>query len=372
MSLDRRADDIEYTEYFLRKTIQPNSLRTPTFITPKAQKNAYAVRKNFPLYLNKQTRILRETQGKDKPIRELFSRENNPDIQPIFPNAPSVPEYKIKKHQKQLSLPNDKVTREVINYLESQECRDFFVVESAAKEIKKKDVKKPQDKEMTPDQKIKLAILSQLDDRDINKYFKFYSNDMLLERLKDFRSHGITKRLPIQTFFTAPDEEVEEQILTERQGKPSPSKFSRPQTTSREPVKSTLGLYIMDTLKKNAEVREKKVLEEICKKNNLSTKRLLNVDENIFEGNNTFRPPQKTYKVKTYESDDIQAARLEAEMKAKEIKEFKKNTWRLGVNTDYRKEFQRNLLSDQASLQRMRNLKFEPSTPSSSKILKKS
>jgi len=367
MSLDHRADDIEYTEYFLRKTIQPNSLRTPTFITPKAQKNAYAVRKNFPLYLNKQTRVLREIHGKDKPIRELFSRENNPDTQPIFPITPSVPEYKIKRHRKQLSLPNDKVTRDVINYLESQECRDFFVVVSPGKEIKKKDVKKPQEKEMTPEQKIKLEILSKLDDSDINKYFKYYLNDMLLERLKDFRSHGITKRLPIQTFFTAPEEEIEEQILTERRDRPSPSKFSRPQTTSREPVRSTLGLYIRDTLKKNAEAREKKVLEEICTKNNLTTKRLLNVDENIFEGNTNFRPPKRTYKVKQYESDDIEVARLESEKKAKEIKDFKKNTWRLGVNTDYRREFQKNLLSDQASLQRLRNLKFEPSTPSSSK-----
>src|SRR5438105_1751557 len=103
MNKDRRSDDIEYTEYFLRKAVQPNSLRTPSFISPRVQKNAYAVKKNFPLYLNKQTRMLRETHGKEKPIRELFSREGSSDKNPIFPTVPSIPEYRIKKHIKQLS-----------------------------------------------------------------------------------------------------------------------------------------------------------------------------------------------------------------------------------------------------------------------------
>jgi hypothetical protein len=69
----RRQDDIEYVEYYLRKTIQPNSLRSPKAGNIKARQQTLDPKKNFVLFLNKQTALLREAQPKKTSIRELYS-----------------------------------------------------------------------------------------------------------------------------------------------------------------------------------------------------------------------------------------------------------------------------------------------------------
>jgi hypothetical protein len=83
----RQNDDVEYSEYYIRKTIQPYSLRTPT---RAGNTSNIFLKKNLSLYLNKQTAHFRSTMRPDAPVKEMFKRED-PKALPIFPFVQPTP-----------------------------------------------------------------------------------------------------------------------------------------------------------------------------------------------------------------------------------------------------------------------------------------
>jgi len=209
MKSSRRPDDIEYTEYFVRKAIQPKSLRTDIFVSPRVQKNFYDTRKNFSLFLNKQTAVLRGKYGSNTPIRSLYKKNKNQNDVQIFPNVDPIPSYKIEKRIKHLSEGDERIVKKVMDEINRKKPKDMFVAESEPIIPKKKGNEMNPEKEMEPHERLRATIMSKLDDAEVLPLSDEYMKRLVLERIKEFKQDGITKRLPMQIFYTAPPEQDE-------------------------------------------------------------------------------------------------------------------------------------------------------------------
>jgi hypothetical protein len=95
------------------------------------KQNALEARKNFPLYLNKQTAILRDTYGKDNSLRELFTKHSKDQPVVIFPTSGRT--VAIPKSQKDFQLDEgDPIMQKVVEYLEEQVPKDYIYAQTDA------------------------------------------------------------------------------------------------------------------------------------------------------------------------------------------------------------------------------------------------
>jgi len=336
----RKPDDINYSEYYIRKTIQPFSLRSPT----KRIEVGVDTKRNFSLHINKKTAQLRLKHGQNTSVRELFMLDDSKGPG-IFPNVTGIREFKIKKHSKSFALPQDKITRRVIEYLDEQVPRDYFFVETPATLPKSKSAKKVED--TSAEQTIKRVIMEHLPDRDVQKYQNLFNNKVLFQQLKEFRAKKSINE-PIRTFYTA---------VKDDDGSLDESKSSIHTKTSNSRAQ-TSSAFLRNMLKKKEREIEEKTLEEICKQNGLNTTRLLGVGEWVYEGGVVYKKPVNKQDLSKYDTDDIALAKAEVERNARELNQFKKGQMTYAVDSHYRKEKQKNLLFDQASLSKMKNLRL--------------
>jgi hypothetical protein len=106
--------------------------------------------------------------------------------------------------------------------------------------------------------------LEKLDEKTILKLYGIYAKEAQLERLRDFKKDGVTKRFPMATFFTSVPEENEEEDPIQRTF----------QTSS-------INKYINEKLKKTERERDQRVIQHICEKKDITTKKILNIEETV-------------------------------------------------------------------------------------------
>lgn len=337
---NRNKDDIRYAEYFIRKTIQPYSLRAKR--TNPSENICF--RKNLTLFLNKQTAHLRDGKGKDASIRELFQNTNTESI-PIFPTVIPKMEKKMVNHRSTQSLnmkdPNGWIFRKVEDYLNNQQCHDFIYAETPPSTIA---VKKEEEgeKPLPPEEEIEQAILDAIKEKDMTKYFTTFYNKMQVHKLRQYRSQSDKKDSGIQTFFTDLKED--------------PSSPKKQKSSFFSQSNSSNFIKIKDVFEKNEKELDKAILDEICAENNLTTEKLLGIGDIVNEGK-----PLKSIPTEPKEEDDtdvIEMAQVETYKEKRELSRFKKKNLKPGENI-YKTHFKNNQLYSNEQNAKLHSMKLE-------------
>lgn len=94
----------------------------------------------------------------------------------------------------------------ILDKIERSKPKDMFVAQNDPIVPKKKNEDFNPEKEMSIEERLKKVVMATLDDAEVMPLSDEYSKKIVIERLKEFKKDGITKRLPLSIFFTAPPE----------------------------------------------------------------------------------------------------------------------------------------------------------------------
>lgn len=284
-----RADNIAYSEHLLRRTIQKQPLRSSIKKLPlHIENDLLEHRKNLPLYLHRLTAELKRKNGPQQTIRELFTSKNPDRPIVVLPNlAKNRPPARFE-FEKEFKLPNDPLTRKVFEELTHQEPVDYFVIETPATEEKKKEkfIKKP---EQTVDEKVREIIRNKLEEDlsdKLDKCYREYAKIRITERLRQLT---VQEANHLQSLSRKPKNVLNAPILT--CDNPRVVQFFTTQTLEAPPSPKaqenvTVDVNAAETDEINTRMKEEeedeKLIEDICKKQDVKLCEFFNIEENAF------------------------------------------------------------------------------------------
>lgn len=365
-----RADHIDYSEHLLRKTVQRNPLRSSQKHLPLTVKNDLLEhRKNLPLYLHRLTAELKRKNSNQKNIRELFTSKNPDEPIIVLPNlAKNRPPAKYEV-EKEFKLPNDPLTLRIFDELTHQEPIDFFVIETPAAEEKKQEKFNSKKPEQTPEEKIRMIIRNKLEEElydKLDKCYKEYTKNRIAEKLRQLARQEYQlaqqkrkRNAQIEPVLTYNNPRVMQFFTTQTQ-----EDFPMQETEPEVGIEGTLTDETINKAKEDEE-QDIKLIEEICKKENVKLSEFFNMEENEFnrkyqnefledlqKGRGGLVSPARTLsnmatpknnKIRMFDNFEVDDHTRHTKLHGKKL---------FGVNEDIAKRRERDFLFDQYTLTR--------------------
>lgn len=277
-------DHIDYTEHILRRTVQRTPLRNNlTTTSPHVKHDFFSFKDNLSLYLHKKTAILKSQQSitstSSRPLRNLFLA--NPDGQHnrVLPKVFGYHTNRVLENGKDLKIPTDRLNRKILQQIEDEKPIDFFVYESRGETEKKSNNRqKSPPKSVSPEQRLEQLIAQNLNDEQLDKCFQQYCQSKTarnMRKLMIYEENNINFDEPFidQSTFSYKNPLALKFFLTD-QGN-ALSEVPEGEKGSKEEV-------IHEKFLKNVQKDDIKLINKVCRENNLQIGQLFSMEEKEF------------------------------------------------------------------------------------------
>lgn len=245
--------NLGYAGFFFKKTLQPHSLRNELFKQPNDFKE-----KNLLLYVNQKFKDMRLRLGTSSIPRSIFlqsilqTKTCKTDINEIL--AQETVEQRQEKHKKIIQNLNknqeimqkrryeptmNAVNLSIINKLNDMKSKENFVYESQGN-FSKKTAKKPGLGDQNPEKKARAILHEKLNDQEIRESFSDYNKLRLKSKFQRLKSDKNFEKIDFNKKFRVINQ------LIQKEDEPQESR---------------------------------EFFAQICEKNQLSLKKILEIDE---------------------------------------------------------------------------------------------